>query len=219
MNTSARTLTLGAAAVLAVAAPAAVAAPPTPHSLTIAAKPTKVVYGKGSTISGKLTGSGSAGQAVTLNQDPYPFGNFAKAGDTPAAADGSYSFAVFPTVNTRYQTSAKTKSPAKSPIVTVLVAPKVTLHVSDKTPSKGQKVRFKGRVAPAHAGEVVLLQRRKSSGGWKTVATKPLTDAGTAYSTYRFRRKIGRSGTYRVVKPADADHARGHSGKRRLKVG
>ena len=218
MRTSTYVFAASAAAALAASVPAALAAPPTPHQLTISAQPSTVIYGKSVAITGKLTGTNSAGETITLSDDPFPFGNFQKLATAAAAADGAYAFTAFPAVNTRYKTDAKSKSPATSPIATVLVAPKVGLRVSDKTPAAGHRVAFKGTVTPAHDGQAVRLQRRTSSGKWKTVATSTLTDAGTAFSRYSLRRKVRSSGTYRVLKPADADHARGHSSKRRLTV-
>ncbi|MEA2375972.1 MAG: hypothetical protein QOD53_2435 [Thermoleophilaceae bacterium] len=218
MRSSTYAAAAAVATALAASAPAVLAAPSTPHQLTISATPSKVVFGKSAAIAGKLTGTNSAGESITLKADPFPFGSFKNLATTSAAADGGYSFAVLPTVNTRYQATAKSKSPATSPIATVLVAPKVGLKVSDKTPAAGHRVTFKGTVTPAHDGQSVLLQRRGSGGKWKTVATRTLTDAGAVLSRYSFRRKINSSGTYRVVKPADADHARGRSSKRRLTV-
>jgi hypothetical protein len=205
-----------AAAVTALPA-AALAAPPSPHQLSISAQPNPVVFGKSVAISGKLTGANSAGETVTLLDDPFPFDQFHNLATTTAGADGSYAFSAKPTVNTKYQTSAKTKSPAQSPELTVLVAARVGFVVGDTTPKVGQTVTFKGRVYPPHDGQSVLLQRRNSS-GWKTVATIPLVDAGNVYSYYSRKRKVTRDGTFRVVKPADTDHARGHSRKRTLTV-
>jgi hypothetical protein len=202
-------------ALLASSGPAQ-AAPPTPHQLSIAAKPTTVVYGGKTAITGKLTGADNAGETIDLNADPFPFDNFSKVATTQTTAAGTYGFFFSPLENTKVQTSAKSKSPATSPVLLVRVAPKVTLKVSDKTPAEGQKVTFSGTVAPEHDGQAVLLQRRKSDGTWKTVKTKVLADAGTASSTYVFKRTINRGGTYRVVKPADADHAKGKSPKRKL---
>jgi hypothetical protein len=90
--------------------------------------------------------------------------------------------------------------------------------VSDKTPAKGQKVTFSGSVAPAHDGQGVLLQRRRADGSWRTVKTVLLVDTGTNVSTYSVKRTINHTGTFRVVKPADADHAQGRSPRRKLTV-
>ena len=211
-------LAVAASAAAATAIPgAALAAPPTPHQLTIAAKPNPVVFGQSVAITGKLTGDSSAGEDVTLREDPFPFGNFTNFGSTNTAADGTYSFTVKPTVNTKYQATAKSKSPATSPELTVLVASKVGFVVSDTTPKVGQSVVFKGRVYPPHDGQHVWLQRKVET-GWKTLAKIALADAGDAYSVYSRKRTVTRNGTFRVVKPADSDHARGVSPKRTLTV-
>jgi hypothetical protein len=209
-------LAVAASAAAAIAMPAAaLAAPPSPHQLSISAQPNPVVFGKPVAITGKLTGTGSAGEKVTLQDDPFPFGHYGNLATTNAGADGSYSFTDTPTVNTKYQTTAKTKSPATSPELTVFVATRVGFVVSDTTPKLGQTVTFKGRVYPPHDGQSVLLQRRSTS-GWKTVATIKLTDAGDVYSFYSRKRKVTRSGSFRVIKPADTDHARGRSPKQTL---
>lgn len=202
-------------ALLASGGPAQ-AAPPTPHQLSIAAKPTTVVYGGKTAITGKLTGADNTGETIDLNVDPFPFDTFSKVATTQTTATGTYGFFFSPLENTKVQTSAKSKSPATSPELLVRVAPKVTLKVSDKTPAEGQKVTFSGTVTPEHDGQAVLLQRRASDGSWKTIKTGVLADAGTAPSTYVFKRTINRGGTFRVVKPADADHVKGKSPKRKL---
>jgi hypothetical protein len=211
-------LAAAAFAAAATAIPAvALAAPPSPHQLSIAAKPNPVVFGKTVTISGKLTGTDSAGEDVTLREDPFPFDKFGHPTSTTTAADGTYKFSVKPTVNTKYQATAKSKSPATSPVLTVLVAARVGFVVGDLTPKVGQVVTFKGRVYPPHDGQAVLLQRRNPN-GWHTVATIPLVHATDTYSYYSRKRKVTRDGTFRVIKTADADHARGRSPKRTLTV-
>ena len=203
-------------AILAAAA-IAEAAPPTPHQLSIAAKPTRVVYGGKATISGQLTGSNNAGETVTLDQDPYPFGAFNKLDTTTTSSTGAYSFTVAPTVNTKYQATAKSHAPATSSVVEVKVAPKVTITVNDKTPAKGQTVTFRGRVTPAHDGQPIRLQRQ-SGDHWKTVVTVTLLHGTADYSKYVVTRKITRNGTFRVLKPHDADHAYGKSRKLHIKI-
>jgi hypothetical protein len=211
-------LAVAASAAAAIAIPAAaVAAPPSPHQLSISATPNPVVFGKAVAVTGKLTGTDSAGETVTLRDDPFPFNNFGNPTSTTTAADGSYTFTEKPTVNTKYQATAKSKSPATSPELTVLVAPRVGFVVGDLTPKAGQSVTFKGRVYPPHDGQSVQLQRRNST-GWHTVATIPLVHATTTYSYYSRKRKVSSDGTFRVVKPADSDHTRGRSTKRTLTV-
>ena len=212
MNLFRRTTLIAACggAVLLAPGGAALAAAPTPHQLSITA-PSKIVFGKTATVSGKLTGSDAAGEDVTLLSDPFPFASFQPEASTQTGPAGGYAFVVAPTVNTKYMTRAKSKAPAESAEVLVKVAPKITLRVSDKTPAAGQKVKFSGTVAPEHDGQAVLLQRRKSDGTWRTMQTVLLVDAGAAPSTYSATRTINRGGRWRVVKRADADHARGQS--------
>jgi hypothetical protein len=105
--------------------------------------------------------------------------------------------------------------------VIVSVRSKVGLRLSDKTPLRGQRVRFRGSVMPPHDGQAVKIQRRTRT-GWRTIAQPVLATAapinGVARSRYSKRIRIRRSGVFRTVKPADGDHARGKSPKRRARV-
>ncbi|MEA2124708.1 MAG: hypothetical protein QOI80_1490, partial [Solirubrobacteraceae bacterium] len=189
-------LAVAACAAAATALPAAaLAAPPSPHQLSISALPNPVVFGKSVAITGKLTGTDSAGETVTLRDDPFPFDKFGNPTSTTTTADGSYAFTVKPTVNTKYQATAKSKAPATSSELTVLVAARVGFVVGDKTPKVGQTVTFKGRVYPPHDGQNVLLQRHNST-GWHTVQTIPLVHATDTFSSYSRQRKVTRNGTF-----------------------
>jgi hypothetical protein len=210
-----------ATAALAFALVGPVVAAPGNNTVTVAAKPAHVVFGKSTVISGQVTGTNNAGVQVTLQGATT--GGFKPVGNPVATdASGNYSFTVSPQVNTKYHVDAKTKPKAQSPDVTVTVSPKVGMSVSDKTPRKGQKVRFSGSVTPAHDGKVASVQRRTSS-GWKTVKTTTLVAStpvnGIARSKYAVRVKVRRTGTYRVlVTVADTDHVDGHSRKRKLRA-
>lgn len=102
--------------------------------------------------------------------------------------------------------------------MTVLVRYRVSLKVSDTMVSKGQRVRFKGAVAPAHDGRKVKIQRRTNT-GFKTVAKAVLRAAAGGRSKYAKRIRVTRKGTYRVRVGADADHATGFSPLTQIKVG
>jgi hypothetical protein len=190
-------------------------------AVTITATPAVVRFGKPVVIAGQVPGS--PGVKVELEQTPFPFTSpFATLAEGTTDTAANYSFQVLPAVNTRYHVSAKSSPPADSPDVTVLVKPKVGLRLGDRTPRRGQRVRFKGSVLPAHDGQAVRIQR-KTSKGWKTIARpvlKPTTPVGTtARSKYRKRIRIRRSGAYRTVfVPTDGDHVRGKSPKRRARV-
>ena len=188
--------------------------------VTIAATPRIVRFGGQVTISGSVPGN--PGVKVELEQTPFPFTDpFAKVAEGTTDAAANYSFLVAPALNTRYRVEAKASPPATSADVTVLVRPKVGLRLSDRTPARGTRVRFKGSVLPAHDGSRVRIQRRTRA-GWKTLATpllKPATPVnGVARSKYARRIRVNRSGRYRTVLPAHDDHARGKSRRRQVRV-
>jgi hypothetical protein len=190
-----------------------------PAAITIAATPPVVTFGNPVTIAGSLVGRPN--DKVELEQTPFPFTDpFRNAAQGTADAAANYSFQVTPALNTRYQVTAKAP-PATSAAVDVLVRPKVGLRLSDRTPARGARVRFRGSVLPAHDGKAVNIQRRTSA-GWKTIASPVLVAAtpvgGVARSKYAKGIRIGRSGVFRTVMPADGDHARGKSRKRRAIV-
>ena len=212
------------ASLLAFAVVAPVAAQKGSNAVTIAAKPTQVVFGKPTVISGQVTGTGNAGVSVELEGVGAPYtGGYSNVG-TPVMTDanGAYSFTVTPQLSTRYRAVAKASPTVRSAEVTVPVALKVGMRVSDRTPARGQRVRFRGSVWPAHDGKTASLQRRTSS-GFKTVSTSTLVAAtpvnGVTRSAYSFARKIRRTGRYRVVVASgDADHVDGRSRTRRVRV-
>jgi hypothetical protein len=203
---------------------AAPGATPQGNAVTIAARPSPVTFGRATTISGRVTGPGNAGVEVTLEENPFPFtGGFRNTSVRATTnANGDYSMAVTPSVNTRYRVEARTSPRATSPEITVNVRLRVTLRLSDSTPAAGQRVRFFGTVRPAHDGKVARIQRRTRR-GWRTVARtilRPATPvAGVTRSRYARRLRINRSGRYRVrVSPADGDHIVGTSPRRRAVV-
>lgn len=182
---------------------------PTTPSLSIAAKPSTTVFQGATVISGRLRAQSQAGQFIQLRADEYPF-----TGDTPVAltrttSNGSYSFTRSPARNTLFRVVA---IGARSAAVRVNVRIRMGLAVSDSTPRVGQRVRFRGRACPAHDGLLVRIQRRSSSGRYRTVRRTRLR-AATRCSVYRRTFRIYRDGRYRVTAD-DADHARGYSRSR-----
>jgi hypothetical protein len=184
-------------------------------NLTLGAKPGTVVFGRTTTLSGKLTGNNNSGRQIILQADPFPYDTFSQVGTATTDAQGDYTLAQKPTVNTRYQARAGNE---ESGIVTVLVRPRVSLRLSDSTPSVGQRVRFSGRVCPEHDGTRVAIQRRTPS-GFRTVARTTLKDVpGSTCSSYARGITVRRDSVYRTVIGAHADHARGISPRRRANV-
>jgi hypothetical protein len=209
----------GADATFTTAAPGTTQ--PGSNAITLTATPASVTFGRATTLAGKVTGQGNGGVSVSLEQDAFPFTSGFKAltGAT-TDANGNFSFsAVLPLSNTRYQAVAKTKPPVTSAAVQVNVRLAVTRRVSAATIKSGQRVRFSGIVKPAHIGKLVRIQRRTSTGKYRTVS-KTLTKASTGdQSKYSKRVRITRTGVYRVrVYPADGDHVAGTSRTKRIRV-
>ena len=191
------------------------AAKPAPGTLTIGANDTSVKFGAGVTLSGKLGGANVASRTVRVQDDVYPLNSFSNTGSATTNATGDWSLAVKPTANTRYRANVgKTNSPA----VDVMVRPAISLRLSDRTPRRGQKVTFSGRLCPEHDTVAVELQRKTSS-GWKKIASPVLADIpGGTCSKYSVAKRVRRSGSYRTHFNADADHAAGNSSRRRARV-
>lgn len=210
-------ITTGALLVLTVVAVTGTgeAAKPAPGALTIAADHANVKFGAGVILSGKLTGSNVSGRTVRVQDDVYPLSSFGNAGSATTNATGDWSLAVKPTASTRYRANV---GKVDSPTLDVMVRPAITLRLSDRTPKRGQRVRFSGKLCPEHDSTAIELQRKTSS-GWKKVASPVLADIpGATCSKYSVTKRVRRSGSYRAHFNADADHAAGNSPRRRART-
>lgn len=220
----------GLALVLALVPVADAAKPPKPPkppkpgvaAITIDAKPSIIVFSGATALSGRLSGPGSSGVAVRLEQDDSrPYGDSYKpataaATTTTTANNGGYAFAVKPLLNTQYRVVAQASPPVTSPAKLVLVRMRVGINVSDATPARSSLVRFSGSVLPAHDGRSVSIQKRSPSGRFVTVARTALRDAGDVKSAYSRRVRVSRDGVYRVKVAGDGDHVNGFSRLRTL---
>jgi hypothetical protein len=186
------------------------------RTLTITATPTTVKFGGTVTLAGKLTGPNSDSRNVRVEQDVFPVDSFqGSAGNATTNATGDWTLAVKPTANTRYRAS---QGNTESPTVDVMVKPTVSLRLSDRTPRRGQRVRFRGRVCPEHDGTQVALQRRTAA-GWRTIASATLADVpNTQCSSFLVRRRVRRDSTFRARFAGDADHLAANSPRRRANV-
>jgi hypothetical protein len=198
---------------------AAGAAKPTKPTVTLQPSATVVTFGQNDTLVGQVTGRG-AGIAVELQQEPAPYTTgFNSLASANTDSQGRFSFFVKrPALNSRYRVVARARPTATSPEVTVRVRFKVTLRLSDTTPSRGQRVRFSGRTAPRHDGAAVAIQRRTASGRWRTIRTALLKHAAGDFSTYSTRIRIRASGVFRARVPGDQLHATGTSGRKLARV-
>ena len=207
-------ITIAVVAMLAM--PAALSAQGQPKNLQISPNSAEVKFGRTVTLSGKLTGQNNSGRTVTVERDPFPFGTFETAGTATTNASGDWSFAVRPTVNTRYRARSEG---AESRTVDVNVRPAISLRLSDRTPAAGQRVRFSGRLCPEHDGTAVALQQRQPNGQWRSIRTLVLKDIpGETCSSYARTLRPRRTRAYRVHFNGDADHVAGNSRVRVARV-
>lgn len=204
-------------AVLAtLAMPAALSAQPQPKNLQIGPNTTTIKFGGTATLSGKLTGQNNGGRNITVEKDPFPFGTFETAGTTQTNSSGDWSFADKPTLNTHYRARS---ADAESKTVDVNVRPAISLRLSDRTPAKGQRVLFSGRLCPEHDGMAVALQRRVAPNQWVSFRTLVLKDIpGETCSSYARTLRPRRTWAYRVHFNGDADHVAGNSRVRVARV-
>ena len=184
--------------------------------LTIATKPSVLVFGSSTTISGQLQSEGNAAQTIELQANAYPYGGFVTVATTTTDSAGRYSFVRRPPVNTRFRTRTVKAPLATSPVAGVGVRIRLTRQVSDATPAAGQTVTFSGFACPAHVGGLVSLQRRTSTGGWTTVAQTHLVQTTSSptcgnRSRYQLAIRVFHNRTFRAVAAADADHFKGIS--------
>ncbi len=183
--------------------------------LSLNAQPNPVLSGRTVTLTGKLTGANNSGQKVTLRSDPFPFDMFGDVGTATTDANGDFTFAQKPKLNTRYVARS---GPDESAPVTVAVQPRVGLRLSDYTPRRGQSVRFFGRVCPQHNGSTLAIQRRFST-GYRTVRRATLRAIpGSGCSSWTRTLRVRRTSRYRAVIGAHADHIRGVSRTRVARV-
>jgi hypothetical protein len=201
---------------------AGAAKPPKTGKLTLNSSAKIITFGQKDTLSGQLQGGGAAGVTVDLQQEPAPFtGGFKNVSGASVVTDssGKFSFTVQPGLSTKYRAVAKASPPVTSPELTLPVRFKVTLRLSDYTPKRGQRVRFSGANAPAHDGALVYIQRRTSTGSWRTVKRASLQHAATGdLSTYSTRIRVRSSGIYRSRVLGDSQHATGTSRRKRETV-
>jgi hypothetical protein len=185
------------------------------NSVTISLRPSSIVFGHTTTITGQVKGSKAAGTSVTLQESPFPYASFKNVATATADSNGKYTFTRNPLLNTRYQVVAKTGPPVTSPIAQESVKFFVSLRLSDSTIHSGQRVRFSGVIRPADNGGLVQIQRKTKS-GWKTISKTLARPSTTGQSKYAKKVRIFHAGLYRVRAPGNPSHATGTSPQRRI---
>jgi hypothetical protein len=196
-----------AALALALAAPAAAQAPTIDLPLTFSAR--SMLSGQSFTITGVLAGGAAdAGRPLQLfeRQAPFP-GEYAVVDNGAAGPSGEFSFTVTPVRKAYWavvapETSSRPREASNGFLVAI--RRKVSIRSTTRRPRRGTLVRFSGFVSPSFPvgpGSTATLQRRNSTGAFSNVKSVLLGAAG-AFSSYRVRTRVRRSGVYRVVVPA-----------------
>ena len=157
-----------------------------------------------------------------LQSNPFPYTQgFQNASNIQLTnADGSFSFPVLSVaLNTQYRVVLPNQPQVQSPIVTVGVAPNVTVRAKRvRQTARGAVVRFSGRITPAHDGTQVVIQRLKGATWGPSRARSPGT-ARRAASRYRKKVRLRRGGRFRVVAVTnDGDHVASASRTIRVRV-
>jgi hypothetical protein len=213
--------TLAATVVAALSAPLVAGGDPViTADITIGADDSPVDYGDSVTISGRLKNTTlKSGVVLSLEAKPAPFtGDYETIATTQSSRNGHYVFAhVVPTEHTRYRVTS-TVPQGTSDEVLVEVRIKVALRLSDKTPHKGENIRFYGTASPEHDGRTVYIQRRSFTGRWHSVKKTVLKDAGTELSRFSKHYRVRRDGSFRARVFHDSDHADGTSGTKHANV-
>jgi len=192
--------------------------------ITGAVSPAVMTYGSTTKISGRATGVdtgiGQPGWQLALMSREEGTTTWQDVTTTTTGSDGGYAFSVEPPTNrefqVRYDSGNTDYLGATSAMAAATVRQRVAGWLSDATVASGTTVRFRGAVAPNHAGQRILLQRRYD-GSWHTIARTTLNSD----SRYAFPVRRDRAGTYvyRTSTPGHLDHATGISPIRKLTVG
>jgi hypothetical protein len=184
-----------------------------PLTFKLAGTPNPTVFGSPFTVSGVLSGTGAANAAVVLQANPFPYlGGFkTTTGPQLTSAAGAFSFPVANLTETiQLRVAVAGLSPIYSRAVVARVAVRVSLHLSSS--GRSGYVRMYGTVAPAQPGGRVAFQLVRSGRRTYTVASAPLTRAGTGESRFSRIVRIRRGGLYRAYVPvASGKQVPGHS--------
>jgi hypothetical protein len=183
-----------------------------PLSLAITAAPNPAPYGGAVTIEGTLTGTGSAGAAVQLQQAAFPYTEgFTDIGNPELTlATGGFVFNELGlALNTEYRVVS---GAVASAAVGVSVSVAVTLSAHSTGTHKHPRVQFSGTIAPAEPSARIAFERLVGT-SWKvvggTVAKVTVNNGVVGFSKSV---RVNHGGFYRaLVLPVEGAHVAGYS--------
>ena len=213
---SARAAVAASVVALAMAVPASAQAPAPDIPVTFSVR--SLLSGDTFTAGGVLPGGpADAGRPLELYEQRAPFpGAYALTSTSVSGPNGEFVFSVKPVLKAYWavvapQTTTRPREASNGFLVAV--RRKVSIRTTTRRPLRGRFVRFSGFVSPSFPvgpGSVATLQRRNPRGGFTDVKSVLLKAAG-AFSSYRLRTRVRRSGVYRVVVPASTFFSTGAS--------
>ena len=191
-----------------------------PESVTVALARGTVPWGADVTLGGRVTGAGSRGMTVALQQQRFPLDQgFTDVATSRTANDSSYLFTVGPQwTTTSYRVVTRTQVVVASPVVTA----RSMVRVGARVRHPGRRwARVEGWVLPAVHG-TATLQRYRPGLGWRRARTKTIAPADAVRSRFRFgvwrpRRNRGWASFRVIVSPVRGAHVRGKSRVVRVK--
>jgi hypothetical protein len=187
-----------------------------PAGITLGAVPDALTFGQLTSLGGRVLPPRPSHVTVILQSATGSGGPWRDLASTTAASTGAYSFArLAPSANTYYRALA---DGATSATVRVAVHFRVGLTIGRRHARRGTRVRFHGRVGPAHNGSVALIQWLGPHGRWHTIRRARLRATAGGLSFYSVRLRIMHGGRYRVVVAPDASHEAGRSRTVRIRV-
>jgi hypothetical protein len=190
-----------------------------PLAFTLAALQGRRPSGTPFSVSGTLSGTGSAGHAVVLEANPFPYllGFKAIGNHVLTDAAGSFSFSV-PGLsqNTQFRVATVEMPVVNSRAVIERVAVRVALHV--RPSGRHGHVRLYGTVMPAQVGALVSFQLLRPGHKPLTVANSIIMHRAKALSRFGRTLRISRAGLYRAYVHV-VSGAQVSSGSRAIRIG
>jgi len=170
-----------------------------PTGISIALTPSRVVWGAGFSVIGRVRGTAVGGTRVVLQRQPFPYrSDFSEVGTRTASSSGTFRFdlgSLFET--TRFRIVTRTRNQISSGIRTASSA----LKVGARARSRGRRrARIEGAIWPQVPTGRVSLQKRSPRGRWAVVSRSAARRLDANRSRYRFNvRRSRRTASYRVV--------------------
>jgi len=170
-----------------------------PLSFKLSTRLGRNVAGRPFSVTGTLSGTGSAAHMVQLQANPFPYLGGFKALGSPRATDanGNFAFTVAGlSKNTQLRVATLDTPSVASPVFVALVAVRVTLHV--RSTGRPGFVRLYGMVTPAEVGAQVGLQLLGPKGRPVNVGDTLIKRGKAGVSRFSRVLRIRRAGLYRA---------------------